>query len=107
MATRLRDARIAAGLPSARQAATKHGFGISTYTAHENGQNDYSPEMAAIYAKAFDVRAEWLLFGTQERTDDEIGIDRQLRALPRDVSRDLVERFNLLIEGVKLGRKIK
>lgn len=46
---------------SARQAALRHGWPPSTYAAHENGQNEFGPEEAKRYAKAFKTRASWLL----------------------------------------------
>ncbi len=47
--------------PSARQAALRHGWGPSTYAAHENGQNDFGEAHAREYARAFKVSAAWLL----------------------------------------------
>jgi SOS-response transcriptional repressor LexA len=41
----------------------KHGWGVSTYAAHENGQNEFDPERAAMYGKAFKVSPGWLLTG--------------------------------------------
>lgn len=63
MGSRLRQARIRAGLPSARQAAERHGWTISTYSAHENGQNDFDEVAARNYGRAFRVSAGWLLTG--------------------------------------------
>ncbi len=60
---RLRDARVAAGFRSATAGAKRVGKTESTYRAHENGQNEYGPEEATGYAHAFNVTAEWLLFG--------------------------------------------
>lgn len=48
---------------SARRAALRFGWPPSTYAAHENGQNDFSPEDAKKYAKAFKTSASWLLTG--------------------------------------------
>lgn len=63
MGERLKWARERAKIPSARQAAIRHGWGISTYAAHENGQNDYDDEDAKKYGKALRVSAGWLLTG--------------------------------------------
>jgi len=60
---RLREARIAAGYRSMSAAADRVGKTQSTYRAHENGQNDYDSEDAQVYADAFKVPADWLLFG--------------------------------------------
>jgi phage repressor protein C with HTH and peptisase S24 domain len=69
MGQRLRKARIYAKFSSARQAAIYHGWTISTYLAHENGQNDFNEETAQKYSQAFRVSASWLLLdeGTMER----------------------------------------
>lgn len=103
-AQRLRDARIAAGFGSARSAALSFGWGISTYTAHENGQNEFDADRAREYAKAFKTKPEWLLLGTTTDAGAP-GIDAQLRELPPEMSKRLIERFNSIIEGVKLTRK--
>lgn len=63
MGERLRWARELAGITAARQAAIRHGWKISTYSAHENGQNDFDEEDARAYAAAFKVSAGWLLTG--------------------------------------------
>lgn len=60
---RLKKARESAGYPSARAAAVKKGWKISTYSAHENGQNDYGPDDAQRYGRAFKVAAGYLLTG--------------------------------------------
>lgn len=104
MNERLRDARIAAGFQSASSAAKSHGWSVSTYIAHENGQNDYSPEKAEVYAKAFKTSAEWLLFGKE---DLAFGIDAQLKTLPPDEARRLFSEFTAMIRGVKIVGKIR
>ena len=63
MSARLKEARSKAGFKSARAAALKHHWTVSTYAAHENGQNDFDNGWAAIYAKAYKVSAGWLLTG--------------------------------------------
>jgi transcriptional regulator with XRE-family HTH domain len=63
MGERLKSARIAVGITSARKAAKRFSWTVSTYAAHENGQNNFDSETAAIYAKAYNVSASWLLTG--------------------------------------------
>lgn len=99
MSERLREARVAAGYSSASAAARAHGWGVSTYIAHENGQNDYRPDQAQEYAKAFKSSAEWLLWG---RNPPSSGIDAELRQLPSDVSQKLIAEFNAMIRTAKL-----
>ena len=63
MQDRLKQARGKAGFKSARQAALRFGWSVSTYSAHENGQNRFDPDAAKSYARAFGVSAAWLLTG--------------------------------------------
>lgn len=65
MGDRLKSAREKL-YPSARKAATKHNWPPSTYAAHENGQNEFGPEEARRYSKAFKTKASWLLTGESE-----------------------------------------
>jgi hypothetical protein len=96
---RLRKAREEAGLESASAAARLHGWGVSTFLAHENGQNDYDSDQAQVYAKAFKTSAEWLLWGRQPTAP---GIDHQLLELPSDVASKLLNEFNAMIKAAKL-----
>lgn len=107
MGERLKKARIEAGIESASAAAKKFGGSVSTYLAHENGQNDYSPERAEIYASKLKVRAEWLLFGNGAKAANDPGIDAQLRRLDPEDSRKLIDRFNAMLEGVRVLGKIR
>ncbi len=65
MQDRLKSARGKAGFKSARAAALRFSWSVSTYSAHENGQNRFDPEAARAYAKAFGVSASWLLTGEE------------------------------------------
>lgn len=59
---RLQQAREAAGFKSAMSAAKHFHWSHSTYASHENGQTSPVPRRAAErYAKAFKVRADWIL----------------------------------------------
>lgn len=60
---RLRKAREAAGFPSARKAALRYGWNVSTYGSHENGQTPVPPKAATEYARAFRCSAGWILTG--------------------------------------------
>lgn len=51
---------------TATEAARAHGWKVSTYLAHENGQNELRPEVAKRYARAFHVDWAWLLTGDQQ-----------------------------------------
>lgn len=63
---RLKAARLAAGFKSAKGAAEHFGFTVTTYSAHENGQNGLNRRVAKYYAACLNTTAEWLLFGTVE-----------------------------------------
>jgi hypothetical protein len=52
-ADRLRKARIAKGIKSARDAALQFGWSYSTYGSHENGTRGINRPAAERYAKAF------------------------------------------------------
>jgi SOS-response transcriptional repressor LexA len=60
-ADRLRQARIKAGYESAVDAADAFGWGVAGYRHHENGTRGYGPDAAKKYARAFRVKAGWLL----------------------------------------------
>jgi len=104
---RLRRARIDAGYRSASSAAKLHGWTISTFIAHENGQNHFDAAQAEIYAKAFKTQAEFLMFGRNINSTALPGIDRQLLQLPADDAKALIEKFNAMIEGVRIVKNLK
>lgn len=66
MHERLKIARERAGFTSAAEVARKFGWTETTYRAHENGQRNIPRERAPVYARAFRVSPEWLLFGRGE-----------------------------------------
>lgn len=63
MGDRLKWAREQAGFKSARSAALKFQWKPSTYSAHENGQNDYNEQDAIKYGAKFKRSPGWLLTG--------------------------------------------
>lgn len=65
-AERLRIARLRAGFETGKEAAEALGFPVSTYLGHENGSRGYPAKKAAIYARKFKVREQWLLYGVGE-----------------------------------------
>lgn len=60
---RLRETRRASGYASATAAAKAFGWGVSTYTHHENGTRRLTSEAAERYARAFAISLDWLLTG--------------------------------------------
>jgi transcriptional regulator with XRE-family HTH domain len=63
MHSRLVEARVKAGFASASEAARRLNLPVSTYSAHENGQNKYDAESAVLYARVLKTTAAWLLVG--------------------------------------------
>jgi len=63
VATRLREMRISAGFASASEAARRFGWTDATYRHHENGTRNVPKPKAEVYARAFRVSPEWLMFG--------------------------------------------
>jgi phage repressor protein C with HTH and peptisase S24 domain len=104
MHSRLRQARVEAGYSSASAAARAHGWRASTYIAHENGQNQYDAAQAQEYATAFKTQAEWLLLGRDTQVSD---IESELRLLPPEDARKLIDEFHSMIRAAKLIRRKK
>jgi hypothetical protein len=63
-ANRLYAARKAAGFKSNREAAMRFGWPPATYRARETANLYLDEATSNLYAKAFDVPSEWLIFGT-------------------------------------------
>lgn len=68
-ADRLKKAREMRGYPSPTEAAQAFGWPEVTYRAHENGGRGIKAPVAERYAKAFRVKAGWILLG-DDRADD-------------------------------------
>lgn len=51
------------GYPTPTEAAQAFGWSDVTYRAHENGGRGIKPAVAERYAKAFRVKASWILLG--------------------------------------------
>ena len=78
---RLRQARQDANIPSARQAAIRFGWNVSTYASHENGQTPVPMDAAVRYGKALHVSPVWILHGI----GGERSIDAMLAGQPEEV----------------------
>lgn len=66
-AERLKKARIDAGYSSAAEAARALTVRYPTYASHENGNRDFGPDDAIVYARKFKVSDAWLLTGREEK----------------------------------------
>ena len=60
---RLKEAREAKGIPSAREAARRYGWSPDTYAQHENGTRGITRKAADRYSAALGVSPAWLLTG--------------------------------------------
>lgn len=60
-AERLRQARKKAGYDTAQDAADAFGWKVAGYRHHENGTRSFGADAAKKYARAFRVKAGWLL----------------------------------------------
>ena len=63
IATRLKEARKAAGFANAREAAAALGVEYPTYAAHENGSRKPDLETAGQYARRYKASLDWLING--------------------------------------------
>lgn len=63
IASRLKQARIAAQFRRAAEAAEFLGVAYQTYAGHENGNRMFDIEAAVLYARRFHVSLDWLLTG--------------------------------------------
>lgn len=74
-AARLVQARKSAGFETASEAAESLGVAVSTYLAHEKGQDDggrnFKEDSARHYARRFGVTYEWLWLGI---TRENLGV---------------------------------
>lgn len=68
---RLKAARIAAGYPTAKEAAEAMGIPVATYVQHENGSRGYPVARAQRYARFFKTTPEWLLYGRRNGGNTE------------------------------------
>lgn len=66
---RLQHARERAGYVTKADGARAAGVGVTTYVAHESGQNGFNEKLAMAYAKAFRVSPQWLMFGIGKPSD--------------------------------------
>ncbi len=64
---RLRQAREQAGCATAMEAAHRAGVKYYTYVQHENGTRGIPADRAAVYARAFGVEPQWILYGRDGR----------------------------------------
>ncbi len=71
---RLKQARLAAGYPTAKEASARVGVAYYSYAQHENGTRGIRPESAELYARAFNVEPEWILYNRRRKARKGIPI---------------------------------
>lgn len=69
-ADRLRKARLDAGYATAIEASSAFGYNRNSYASSENGNRGVTAAKAALYAAAFGVRADWILYGPDAGNSD-------------------------------------
>jgi hypothetical protein len=98
---RLRLARERAGFTSARQAALRYGWVVSTYASHENGQTPVPQKAAEKYAEKFKVSVASILTG--EVPLDQDSDDAELIRLLQLADPELKKAVALLLKSRKPG----
>lgn len=111
IASRLKEAREAAGYSSASVAAAFLGVVSTTYRHHENGTRGIKPWEAVKYAEAYHISLDWLYTGNgtmlMSATQGKLPQDAQrslhavLRAFSPDLKMLLVDEreYRLLLEA--------
>lgn len=64
-AARLKQARVAAGFRTAREASAQLTIPYPTYAGHENGSRGIKDNELLTYADAFKTSVAWLAFGSE------------------------------------------
>lgn len=80
---RLKFVRERAKFETAADAARRFGWNETTYRSHENGHRGFPAKRAPIYAKAYKVSEEWLLYGKGSPDDltlAQSGLDAEIEA---------------------------
>jgi phage repressor protein C with HTH and peptisase S24 domain len=90
-ADRLKEARIRAGFETAADAATYLGLAAPTYASHENGSRGITVSKAGVYARAFRVSPEWILYGASKSAPTQA----QPELAPSDMPHDLVPVYDV------------
>lgn len=108
-ADRLKQARIAAGFSTAREAVERFGWTGSTYYGHENGRRGIPAKKLALYARAFNVSAAWLLSGggapatIHEFPRDRSALDMLLSDMTEGERKFLEDAARILIRARRTG----
>jgi len=71
---RLRQARLDAGFETASAASARFGWAESRYRHHENGTRGVRTPQGVIYARAYRVSVEWLMFGSGSRDKKQVPV---------------------------------
>lgn len=94
---RLRAARKKHFPDSASAAAKRHGWKVSTYLSHENGQTaELPPKAARKYAKAFKVTASWLNHGDLDVAIAKDRLERAMKSVPAERQIEAIEFLEFL-----------
>jgi transcriptional regulator with XRE-family HTH domain len=83
IARRLVQAREAAGYKTATDAADAMGVQYGTYAGHENANRSISRAMLARYAKFYGVKADFLLYGSDDDAEDSVKPSTAVSEFPK------------------------
>lgn len=70
---RLREARERRRFDSAADAARFFGWNVNTYSSHENGNRNITPDWAIVYGKSYGFTLDWLYKGASDNKESGIG----------------------------------
>lgn len=101
IAERLRTARKNAGFRTAKDFAMFHDIPVSTYSQHETGKRNITPEIIITYCAKLEINPNWLLLGNIE----SINTKHNLISTDHDKNHavvDLILLKNILIKGESL-----
>lgn len=110
IAGRLKFARIKAGFSSAAEFANKYSISYITYSQHESGKRNLSPELILKYADHTNVDASWLLTGQEPNINKKEGglqlsdnVDNNLPPIDANSLWDIYSEINKLIMELNLN----
>ena len=103
IAARLREARANAGFEDATQTAAHFKWPVIAYRSHENAHRGLKASVASRYAKAFNVRLDWLLTG--ELPQMSFGLENEISKLPKEQQEDFLKSWRDMLNTVKIKRK--
>lgn len=100
---RLREARERAGFTGPAEAAQHFNWNENSYKSRENGKRAILPASAEKYAKAYHVKAGWILFEEgpgPELTPEEMSVLSKFRMMGESHKRVVLEMCDSLLSTI-------